>query len=157
MKNILNIIKFSIILTPALLLAGCNTSETSGTIEFDQSLRVSFNGTWASSCEYNRESGYYETIDYDINGNSVAIFISSYLDSSCNRLAFDELYNGQVSQTGTVILGNGLQADRLNFYAYDRENDLQLSHTAYFHADTYYLYEYPNQNDNIAFEYVRVL
>lgn len=156
MKHILNLIKTLIILTPALFLAGCNTTETSGSIEFEQTLRASFNGTWASSCEFNRDSGYHETIDYDINGKRVAIFISSYFDSSCIRFAFDELYEGEVSQTGTVILGNGLQADRLTFYAYDLENDIQLSHTAYFHADSSFLYEYPNQNDNIAFEYVRV-
>lgn len=146
------------LLTIIIMLAGCNTSTaTIEPVEHNQPVQHSFNGTWASNCVYNQHSGYYETIDYDINRRDAAILISSYFDRNCTRFTFEELYEGEVSQTDTVILNNGLQASRLNFFGYDQINNVQITHTAYFHVDSLHLYEYPTPNDNFTYEYERIL
>lgn len=135
-----------------LILVGCNTTTTLEVTPVPATL----NGVWASSCEFNRESGYYETFDYNIQGSQADILISSYNDSNCSRFIFDEYYQGSVSQTGNVILGNGLDAVALSFSLYDNLNDVRLEYTSYFDTDPYALYEYTETNGQYAFEYTRI-
>lgn len=134
------------------LLAGCNTTTTIETAP----VPASINGVWASSCEFNRESGYYETFDYNIRGSLADVLITSYSDSRCNFFVFEEFYEGTVSQTGNIILGNGLDAVALSFSVYDSLNDVSLEYTSYFDTNPNILYEYTETSGRFAFEYIRL-
>lgn len=139
-------------LVSLLFLTGCGSSDE----EFVQQPDARINGVWASNCQFSPESGLYETVDYELRGSNAAILISTYDDRFCTRLLDDALYEGTVSQTGTLILGNGLTANELQFNTVDRETNTQLVFRSYFQSDSLYLYEYPDASSNFAYEYQRV-
>jgi|GEM_PF-1431754 len=147
--------KFFAVITMALLLAGCDDASTE--TGFSRAPAPAFNGVWASNCVFNPTSGYFETTDYDIRDNNAGILITSYQDGSCNQFITEELYEGSVTQTGSVILGNGLEAAELYFSAYDSSTATSISYTSYFNAGPFTLYEYPNPSSNFVIEFDQVL
>lgn len=158
MTNLKNSYKTTAKTTFALLalgvLAGCNTEATISAS--GSPAPAALNGTWASTCEFNPETGFYETIDYDIINTSAAVLVSSYDDRFCTVFVGDELFEGTVNQTGDVILANGLDAAALSFSVLDSNSNTRLEYTSYFTTDPFTLYEYTETNAAFAFEYTRV-
>lgn len=145
--------RFFLVLFPAILLSGCGSALDETSAPAPQAL----NGIWESNCILNEDTGYYEIVEYDIDNTLATIVIESYHNRSCTQLSLREVFEGTVSQTNSIILGNGLEATQLSFSGYDANLNLTLNHTAYFQSESFYLYEYPNPNNNLAYEYVRIL
>jgi len=133
-----------------LALTGCDSDDLNISID------TQLNGTWASTCEYNGGSGYYETIDYELYNTSASILLSSYNNASCTAVVDQTLYEGTVSQTGTVILGNGLSAAELLFKATNPETDIAIEYISYFYANSYSMYEYTDPDYGYNFEFQRI-
>lgn len=134
----------------ALGLSGCDSDE------FNVSIDTRLNGTWASTCEYNNSNGYFETIDYELYNTSASILLSSYNNAGCTDVVDQILYEGTVSQTGSVILGNGLTASELLFKATDPETDISIEYISYFYANSSSMYEYTDPDYGYNFEFQRI-